>query len=62
MRRDFAAAGEAATPICDFVETTRPYPTAIPVLIDHLQRGGYPSRVVERIATEGGHILEVVIP
>lgn len=33
--------------VWDLVNTSVPYPPALPVLLKHLQRGGYPDRVME---------------
>jgi hypothetical protein len=33
------------------VNTSEPYPAALPVLIEHLERGGYPDRVMESLGT-----------
>lgn len=55
---------EAETPILDelrrcgvdvasvweLVNTSKPYPSALPVLMAHLERGGYPDRVMEGLA------------
>lgn len=49
LRRDLASVGEMVGTVYDLVDTSRPYPAALPVLIDHLQRGGYPPRVMEGI-------------
>lgn len=34
----------------DLVNTSEPYPAALPVLLRHLERGGYPDRVLEGMA------------
>ncbi|MDV8000736.1 hypothetical protein [Rhodococcus sp. IEGM 1408] len=34
----------------DLVNTSEPYPDALPILIKHLERGGYPDRVLEGMA------------
>jgi hypothetical protein len=34
----------------DLVNTAEPYPAALPVLMEHLERGGYPDRVLEGVA------------
>lgn len=34
----------------DLVNTDVPYPYALPVLLSHLERGGYPDRVMESVA------------
>src|SRR5215471_16384354 len=41
--------GEQVETVWDLVNTSRPYPKAIPVLLEHLQRP-YPDRVREGIA------------
>jgi hypothetical protein len=33
--------------VWDLVNTSVPYPAALPVLLQHLRRGGYPDRVME---------------
>lgn len=33
--------------VWDLVNTSKPYPDALPVLMEHLERGGYPERVME---------------
>ena len=43
------AAGFVVNSVWDLVNTSEPYPDALPILIDHLQRS-YPSRVREGIA------------
>jgi hypothetical protein len=35
--------------VWDLVNTADPYPAALPVLIEHLERGGYPERVMESL-------------
>lgn len=34
----------------DLVNTSEPYPDALPLLMQHLERGGYPDRVLEGMA------------
>ena len=46
---DLQAAGCAVESVWELVNTDRPYPTALPVLLDHLPRE-YPDRVREGIA------------
>ncbi|GAB4012012.1 hypothetical protein [Nocardioides ultimimeridianus] len=41
------AHGVRVRSIWDLVGTSEPYPEALPVLIEHLERGGYPERVME---------------
>ena len=36
--------------VWDLVNTPDPYPTALPVLLEHLEHGGYPGRVLEGVA------------
>jgi hypothetical protein len=45
--RDLAQAGVEVTSVWDLVNTSEPYPDALPVLLNHLQQGGYPDRVME---------------
>jgi hypothetical protein len=47
---DLRAAGVAVDSVWDLVKTSEPYPDALPVLMDHLERGGYPDRVMEGMA------------
>jgi hypothetical protein len=42
---DLHLAGVGVASVWDLVNTAEPYPTALPVLIEHLERGGYPDRV-----------------
>ncbi|MCL2541548.1 MAG: hypothetical protein FWE71_03700 [Nocardioidaceae bacterium] len=42
--------GIAVDSVWDLVNTSDPYPTALPVLLEHLERGGYPDRVLEGVA------------
>ena len=35
--------------VYDLVNTSEPYPEALPVLMEHLERGGYPARIMEGI-------------
>jgi hypothetical protein len=53
---DLRAAGFAVNSVWDLVNTSEPYPAALPVLLDHLTRGGYPDRVMESL----GRALAVV--
>lgn len=46
---ELRAAGFAVDSAWDLVNTSAPYPDALPILVDHLQRS-YPSRVREGIA------------
>lgn len=47
---DLLAAGVEVDSVWDLVNTAEPYPDALPVLMEHLERGGYPDRVTEGIA------------
>ncbi|NED97137.1 hypothetical protein G1H11_17705 [Phytoactinopolyspora alkaliphila] len=47
---DLARAGVEVSSVWDLVNTSEPYPDALPILLDHLQRGGYPDRVMESLA------------
>lgn len=42
-------AGVQVDSVWDLVNTAEPYPAALPVLIGHLERGGYPDRVMESL-------------
>lgn len=42
-------AGVDVSSVWDLVNTSVPYPQALPVLMDHLERGGYPDRVMESL-------------
>ncbi|NCT92186.1 hypothetical protein GXB85_14675 [Cellulomonas sp. APG4] len=44
---DLRAAGIDVESVWDLVNTSEPYPAALPVLLRHLERGGYPDRVME---------------
>jgi hypothetical protein len=46
---DLRAAGLQVDSVWDLVNTSEPYPAALPVLIEHLERGGYPERVMESL-------------
>lgn len=46
---DICAAGVQISSVWDLVNTAAPYPAALPVLLDHLERGGYPDRVMESL-------------
>lgn len=35
--------------VWDLVNTSEPYPAALPVLVEHLELGGYPDRVMESL-------------
>jgi hypothetical protein len=44
---DLRAVGVLVDSLWDLVNTSDPYPAALPVLMEHLERGGYPDRVME---------------
>ena len=44
---DLGRAGVEVESVWDLVNTAAPYPAALPILVDHLERGGYPDRVME---------------
>ena len=46
---DLRDAGVQVDSIWDLVNTSDPYPAALPILMDHLERGGYPERVMESL-------------
>lgn len=46
---DLRAAGSDVNSVWDLVNTSEPYPEALPVLIAHLERGGYPDRTMESL-------------
>ena len=46
---DLRAAGVDVLSVWDLVNTSVPYPKALPVLLKHLQAGGYPDRVMESL-------------
>lgn len=46
---DLCAAGVQIESVWDLVNTSEPYPSALPVLMEHLERGGYPERVMESL-------------
>lgn len=45
------AAGTQVDSVWDLVNTSDPYPAALPVLMEHLERGGYPERVMESLGS-----------
>jgi hypothetical protein len=47
--QDLRRAGVEVTSVWDLVNTSVPYPDALPVLLEHLRRGGYPDRVMESL-------------
>lgn len=46
---DLRRAGQDVSSVWDLVNTSTPYPDALPVLLEHLSRGGYPDRVLESL-------------
>ncbi|UKA64094.1 hypothetical protein [Arthrobacter sp. FW306-04-A] len=44
---DLRGVGLDVKSVWDLVNTADPYPAALPVLFEHLERGGYPDRVLE---------------
>ena len=46
---DLRAVGVEIDSVWDLVNTTEPYPAALPVLMEHLEGGGYPDRVMESL-------------
>lgn len=46
---DLRNAGVHVDSVWDLVNTAEPYPAALPVLMEHLERGGYPDRVMESL-------------
>lgn len=47
--QDLRAARIEVGSVWDLVNTSEPYPDALPVLLAHLERGGYPERVMESL-------------
>src|SRR2546430_989144 len=47
--RDLHEVAVHVSSVWDLVNTSAPYPLAIPVLLRHLERGGYPDRVMESL-------------
>lgn len=47
--QDLAEAGIEVASVWDLVNTSTPYPGALPILLKHLERGGYPDRVMESL-------------
>jgi hypothetical protein len=47
---DLRGNGVDVDSVWDLVNTSDPYPAALPVLMEHLERGGYPDRVLEGVA------------
>lgn len=46
---DLHVASVRVDSVWDLINTSEPYPDALPVLLAHLERGGYPSRVMESL-------------
>jgi hypothetical protein len=46
---DLKDAGVEVSSVWDLVNTADPYPKALPILLEHLQRGGYLDRVMESL-------------
>jgi hypothetical protein len=46
---DLDAAGVSVSSVWDLVNTSVPYPDALPILLTHLKRAGYPERVMESL-------------
>ncbi len=46
---DLRVAGVEVDSVWDLVNSSEPYPAALSVLVDHLERGGYPVRVMESL-------------
>lgn len=46
---DLRHVGTDVSSVWDLVNTSEPYPDALPVLLAHLERGGYPERVMESL-------------
>lgn len=46
---DLRAVGVEIKSVWDLVNTSEPYPAALPVLMEHLRAGGYPDRVMESL-------------
>lgn len=46
---DLDHSGVHVESVWDLVNTSDPYPDALPILMDHLERGGYPERVMESL-------------
>lgn len=47
---DLHEAGVDVSSVWDLVNTSDPYPQALPILFHHLKRGTYPDRVMEGVA------------
>lgn len=46
---ELRGAGVQVDSVWDLVNTSDPYHAALPILMDHLERGGYPERVMESL-------------
>jgi len=46
---ELRAAGIEIDTVWDLVNAADPYPSALPILMDHLERGGYPDPVTESL-------------
>lgn len=46
---DLNAVGVSVSSVWDLVNTSVPYPDALPILLSHLERGEYPDRVMESL-------------
>src|SRR5690242_13923443 len=46
---DLRAVGIQVDSVWDLVNTSDPYPAALPILMEHLEGGGYPERVMESL-------------
>jgi len=46
---DLRKAAVQVDSVWDLVNTSEPYPAALPVLMNHMERGGYPDRVMESL-------------
>src|SRR5690349_4366161 len=46
---DLRSAGVGAGSVWDLVNTSEAYPAALPVLLRHLEKGGYPENVMESL-------------
>ena len=46
---DLRVVGIEVESVWELVNTAEPYPAALPVLVEHLERGGYPDRVLESL-------------
>jgi len=46
---DLRASGTMVDSVWDLVKTSEPYPAALPILLEHFERGGYPDPLMESI-------------